>query len=77
MGQYADRFVRIELPGGYTRIVAEPTYRTLCARMNEMARCLENAEFLDEAPEPPLRLVGHLSWWKRLFLSTIPPHPRA
>lgn len=64
----SERYVRIELPGGHARIVAEPTYRTLCARMNEMARCLENAEFLDEAPpEAPMQLIGSLSWWKKLF----------
>ncbi len=66
-------YVRIELPGGYVRVVSEATYNTLVINLRSMARSLENSEFVSEPNgETRLALKGGIAWWRDLFVPVRP-----
>jgi len=70
MAKGARSYVRIELPGGYVRVVSEATYNTLVINLRSMARSLENAEFVSEPNgQTRLTLKGGRAWWRDLFVS--------
>ncbi len=63
------RYVRVQMPGGYARIITETDYQRLCANLTELARCLEcHTEFLDEAKREAETVISGRFWWHRLFL---------
>jgi hypothetical protein len=72
-GAVMSGYVRIELPGGYVRVVKEATYNTLVINLRAMARSLENAEFVSEPNgETRLALKGGRAWWRGLFVAADP-----
>lgn len=61
-----EKLIRIELPGGYVRLVTESTYNKLVGSMQELARALENAEYVEADSATPARLKPSL--WRQLLI---------
>jgi hypothetical protein len=74
---FPHRYVKLPLPGGKVVYLTEESYTLFCGKVQELVRCMEQAEYAEEIPLGGRIVINRpMSQWPKVLWALLPSGER-